>query len=128
MSSENPIKRNRGGQPGNKNAKGNKGNRTQNRHRFAAGNKLSKGAPIGNTNARKRKTLRGYVAQQYGNITEVSAWLLEHGSELDALPDDEGRDAALYKAMRDDIQLDTVNAESVLTPDDSFPDNRDQAA
>lgn len=46
-------KLNRGAQPGNKNAAGNRGNQTKNRHRFEKFNKLG-GAPVGNQNARKK--------------------------------------------------------------------------
>lgn len=101
MAEETPTKRRRGGQSGNQNSKKNRGNKTQRRHRFAEGNNLG-GAPLGNKNARKRRSPT-HVAflQQFGYDPEAAQWIEDHAEVLDAagLRDDDERDRATFDAF-----------------------------
>jgi hypothetical protein len=61
-----PTKRKRGGQPGNRG----------NRHaRGKIGNRGGKGAPEGNQNARKKRTLTIELRKDYAKFPEVLAWI-----------------------------------------------------
>lgn len=99
MRSENSIKRARGGQPGNRNAKGNRGNPSPRRN---FGNRGG-GAAIGNQNARRRlNNPMEFLLREYSHSVEAIAWLREHAAELSQadFTDDDMRDAALYAAFR----------------------------
>lgn len=92
------MKRRRGGQPGNQNAKGNCGNR---RARGKPGNRGG-GAPAGNQNARRRsKTVLEFLRREYRHLPEADVWLLQNAEALNRanLHDDEQRDAALFAAF-----------------------------
>ncbi|MDQ3746161.1 MAG: hypothetical protein M3444_17440, partial [Acidobacteriota bacterium] len=79
MNDGTPIKRRRGAQPGNQNAKGNRGNP---RPRRNYGNRGGKGACAGNQYARaKARSLAHALLAEYGYIDEARAWL-ESNSEL----------------------------------------------
>ena len=98
MTAELPAKRRRGAQPGNQNAKGKGGNRTERRHRFARGNRLG-GAPLGNQNARKdRAPLHSTLLEQFKRDPEAVAWIKANAAKRDeaAFKDDDERDRALY--------------------------------
>lgn len=73
------TKRKRGGQPGNKNARGNCGNRFA---RGKAGNRGGKGAPLGNQFARKLRTLADALFRDYANVPEARAWLAANETTL----------------------------------------------
>jgi hypothetical protein len=95
MSSHSATKRRRGGQPGNKNAKGNRGNPNP---RPNYGNRGG-GAPRGNQNARKRPTeSHKILLKEYAPIEEAAEWIRAHSDDLqDAVfTDDDCRDRALY--------------------------------
>ena len=100
MAEETPAKR-RGGQPGNQNARKNRGNKTERRHRFARGNRLG-GAPLGNQNARTEpKSKHQIVLNDYRDQPEAAEWIREHAAELDdaTFTGDEERDRALFAAI-----------------------------
>lgn len=79
MSSNIHTKSRRGAQPGNQNAKGNRGNQ---RPRPNYGNRGGKGAPKGNQYARsKARTLGHVLFAEYQSIAEARVWL-EANSEL----------------------------------------------
>ena len=83
MSEPLPIKRRRGGQPGNHNAKNNKGNSTPRRN---LGNRGGRGAPKGNQFARKPCRLASAILlEDYQNDAEALRWIEEHRSLLDSL-------------------------------------------
>jgi hypothetical protein len=98
MTTEIPAKRRRGGQPGNQNAKSNRGNRTERRHRFAKGNRLG-GAPLRNQNARRKsKKKHEIVLADYSHDREAAGWIKDHAAELDnaTFSADNERDRALF--------------------------------
>jgi hypothetical protein len=98
MTTEYPAKRRRGGQPGNQNAKKNRGNKTERRHCFAKGNHLG-GAPFGNQNARrKRQKKHEIVLADYRDTPEAADWIKDHAAELDdaEFTADNERDRALF--------------------------------
>lgn len=75
-----PIKRRRGAQPGNQNAKGNRGNP---RPRPNYGNRGGKGAPAGNQYARaKVRSLAQVLLAEYWHIDEARAWLEANSDQL----------------------------------------------
>jgi hypothetical protein len=91
-----PAKRRRGGQPGNQNAKGNRGNPNP---RPNYGNRGGRGAPRGNQNARKRPSPpHEILLQQYRDDQEAAEWIKAHSAELcdPSFTDDDHRDRALY--------------------------------
>jgi hypothetical protein len=74
------ITRRRGGQPGNQNAKGNRGNPHPRANR---GNRGGHGAPEGNQYARKAPpTLDQSLLAEYGREPQVAAWIVAHAAEL----------------------------------------------
>ncbi len=92
------FKRRRGGQAGNRNAVGNRGNP---RPRRNVGNRGG-GAPAGNQNARRwPKSGLDCLLREYGNSPEALAWLRQHAAELRAalFAGDHQRDPALYAAF-----------------------------
>jgi len=91
------IKRSRGGQPGNHNAKNNKGNSNPRRN---LGNRGGKGAPEGNQYARKPCRLASArLFEDYKNDAEALRWIEEHRTLLDSVKlDDEKR---VDRATRD---------------------------
>jgi hypothetical protein len=100
VTAEIPIKRKRGGQPGNRNAKHNRGNRTSNRHRFAPGNRLGS-APLGNQNAHRQPKAPHFVLlEEYKHQPEATAWIEDHAKELDEahFTADEHHDRATFFA------------------------------
>jgi hypothetical protein len=83
MSEPVPVKRRRGGQPGNQNAKQNRGN-TKPRPNF--GNRGGNGAPKGNQFARKPCRLASVILfEDYQNNAEARGWIEAHRAQLDAL-------------------------------------------
>ncbi len=97
MQSQSLTKRKRGGQPGNRNARGNRGNP---RPRLNFGNRGG-GAPLGNQNARRwPKGVLETMLRDYADLPEASAWLRAHADELcqTICTDDNQRDAALFAA------------------------------
>ncbi len=97
MQTEISFKRKRGGQPGNRNAVGNRGNRNA---RGKPGNRGG-GAPIGNQNARKRpKSPLESLYREYGHCPEAVEWLRRHAADLERadFTSDDQRDAATYAA------------------------------
>src|SRR5690242_7808927 len=83
MSEPVPVKRRRGGQPGNRNAKYNRGNP---RPRRNFGNRGGKGAPKGNDFARKpRRVASAILFEDYKNDSEALRWIEEHRAQLDSL-------------------------------------------
>lgn len=86
-----PAKRRRGAQPGNQNAKGNRGNPSPRRN---LGNRGGIGASIGNQNARKRPRGVAALLLEYRNDREAREWLEANQSALASLPESEvGTDA-----------------------------------
>jgi hypothetical protein len=87
-------KRHRGGQPGNQNAKGNRGN-TRPRSSFRA---RRGGAPLGNKNACKRRTLASELLREYAHVPEARAWVEAHLVSLRAVnaQGEEQRDRPLH--------------------------------
>lgn len=99
MRTEIVFKRKRGGQPGNRNAVGNRGNV---RARGKFGNRGG-GAPVGNQNARRRpKAALEFLKRDYAHSREAIEWLQRHAGELSEVnfTDDDQRDAALFAAFR----------------------------
>ena len=93
------TKRRRGGQPGNKNAHGNRGNLCPCPN---FGNRGG-GAPLGNANARKqRRAPHLIILDDYRNDAEAAAWILAHADQLReaAFAGDDERDRALYDGYR----------------------------
>ncbi len=77
------VNRRRGGQPGNQNAKSNRGN-PQPRRNF--GNRGGRGAPMGNEFARKpRRVSSAILFEDYKNDSEALRWIEEHRAQLDSL-------------------------------------------
>jgi len=98
MTDQIPAKRRRGGQPGNQNALGNRGNRTPRRNRIGRGG----GAPFGNQNAQKKpKAPHVAVLQDYKDDPEAVAWITANSARLDEghFTADDQRDAALYSGF-----------------------------
>lgn len=92
-----PIKRRRGGQPGNKNAKHNSGNRNPRRN---WGNRGGKGASKGNQFACKpHRSVSVILSEDYKHDFEALQWIAAHSAVLDALNiQDEKR---VERAIRD---------------------------
>jgi len=83
MSEPVSIKRRRGAQPGNQNAKHNRGNRTPRRN---FGNRGGQGAPKGNQYARKPdRSASAILFEDYQNDSEARRWIEEHRALLDCL-------------------------------------------
>jgi hypothetical protein len=78
-----PAKRRRGGQPGNQNAQGNRGNL---RPRRNFGNRGGKGAPTANQYARRRpRNLQAILLAEYQNNREAREWIEANRDALDGL-------------------------------------------
>lgn len=91
MAENTPTKRRRGAQPGNQNAKGNRGNP---RPRLNCGNRGGNGAPIGNRYALKRPHGLGALMLEYRNNREAREWLEANREKLSTVIDSEvGTDA-----------------------------------
>lgn len=91
-------KRRRGGQPGNRNAVGNRGNHNA---RGRPGNRGG-GAPVGNQNARRRsKSPLEILKLEYAHSAEALEWIERHAVEIStaAFTGDDQRDAAMYAAF-----------------------------
>ena len=85
------VKRRRGAQPGNQNAKGNRGN---SRPRRNYGNGGGSGAPVGNQLARRRPlNLGAALLPEYAHDPEARAWIEAHFELLQTLPDESARPA-----------------------------------
>ena len=83
MSEPVPIKRRRGAQPGNRNAKHNRGNPNPPRN---FGNRGGKGAPKGNQFACKPNRLASAILfEDYQNNSEALRWIEAHRAQLDSL-------------------------------------------
>ena len=83
MSEPVPAKRRRGAQPGNQNAKNNRGNLNP---RPNLGNRGGKGAPKGNQFARKPCRLASAILiDDYKNDPEARSWIEQHREQLDSL-------------------------------------------
>jgi hypothetical protein len=98
MQSQSLKMRKRGGQPGNRNAVGNRGNP---RPRRNFGNRGG-GGPVGNQNARRwPKGALAAMLREYADSAEASAWLRANAEELSQtdFTDDNQRDAALFAAF-----------------------------
>jgi len=98
MAHNTPTKRRRGGQPGNQNAKNNRGNRTTRRHSFEHANRLG-GAPFDNQNARKRPAApHAILLEDYKDQPEAAAWIEAHKEDLKdaSFTVDDQRDRAVY--------------------------------
>lgn len=90
MTNNIPVKR-RGAQPGNQNAKGNRGNSHPRRN---YGNRGGSGAPSGNQLARRRPlNLGATLLPEYGHDPEARAWIEAHFELLQALPNESARPA-----------------------------------
>src|SRR5437764_14351186 len=77
------IKRSRGGQPGNHNAKSNKGNSNPRRN---LANRGGKGAPERNQYARKPCRLASAILfEDYKNDAVALRWIEEHRTRLDSV-------------------------------------------
>jgi hypothetical protein len=91
MTDNTPAKRGRGAQPGNQNAKGNRGN---SRPRRNVGNRGGKGAPRGNQYTRKRPRGLAAMLLEYRNDSEAREWIEANRDVLESLTeDDSGTDA-----------------------------------
>ncbi len=83
MSEPVPIKRRRGGQPGNQNAKNNRGNPNPHRN---FGNRGGRGALKGNQFACKPcRSASAILFEDYKNDSEARNWIEEHRALLDSL-------------------------------------------
>lgn len=83
-----PVKR-RGAQPGNQNAKGNRGNNNPRRN---YGNRGGAGAPAGNQFARRRPlNLGAALLPEYAHEAEARAWIEAHFELLQTVPDESAR-------------------------------------
>jgi hypothetical protein len=90
--------RSRGAQPGNQNAKGNRGNPNPRRNYSNRG-----GAPRGNHNAcKKPQTLLVTLLQEYRHLHEAEAWIKAHAHKLRNVVchAEDARDRALYDGAR----------------------------
>lgn len=86
----------RGGQPGNHNARGNRGGAPRG-NKNALGNRG--GAPRGNRNAcKKLKAPHLILLEDYEHCPEAAAWIEAHADALDEaiFTDDDHRDRALF--------------------------------
>ncbi len=95
-----PAKRRRGGQPGNQNAKSNRGNSNPRRN---VGNRGGKGAPLGNQYANKKKCTPDVILlRDYQHNLEAVEWIKANASKLRdaAFTEDDHRDRALYDCYR----------------------------
>lgn len=83
MSEPVSTRRHRGGQPGNQNAKNNRGNP---RPRPNFGNRGGKGAPKGNKFARKAcRRASAILTDDYKNDADACAWIEQHVTQLDSV-------------------------------------------
>jgi hypothetical protein len=124
-----PTKRRRGGQPGNQNAKGNRGNSKPSRN---FGNRGGRGAPIGNQNACKPPCSPDAVLlRDYQHNPAALEWIKANLSALRdaAFTDDDRRDQAIYDCYRgltpealalsgQEYRLNLFSVLSVETPED----------
>lgn len=101
-----PTKRRRGAQPGNQNAKGNRGNPCP---RLNRGNRGGTGAPIGNRYALKRPRGLGALMLEYRNNREAREWLEANSDRLATVIDSEATDAVDI-AVHTRITPDTIAA------------------
>jgi hypothetical protein len=88
-----PSPRRRGGQPGNCNARNNRGNR------FAHGKRGNRGggAPFANQNARReRNSLDQTLLSEYQHIPDAVEWLERHSQEIREAVEEFGPDRASY--------------------------------
>lgn len=93
MTQDFPAKRCRGGQPGNKNAKGNRGNH----HPFRNYGNRGGGAPLNNQNAcQKRLGFYESFLQEYQHIPEAVEWINLHSAELRDFTVNNSQDRAIY--------------------------------
>jgi hypothetical protein len=89
MTPETPTKRGRGGQPGNQNAKGNRGNLSA-RGKFR--NRGGTGAPRGNQFARKHRTLDIELLKEFQHCPDALAWIESNAGRLrDIVVSDDSR-------------------------------------
>ena len=87
------LQRRRGGQPGNCNARNNRGNR------FARGRRGNRGggAPLGNQNARReRDFLDQALLSEYQHIPAAVEWLERHSREIREAAEEFASDRASY--------------------------------
>jgi hypothetical protein len=86
MTDETSVKRRRGAQRGNQNAKGNRGNSHPRRN---YGNRGGAGAPERNQFARRRPlTLGAALLSEYAHDVQARAWIEEHFELLKSVPDE----------------------------------------
>jgi hypothetical protein len=97
------TKRTRGGQPGNRNSKGNRCNCNA---RGIIGNSGGKGASFGNQYALKLRTLATELFRDYANNAEVLIWLEQNREDLAKV--EIRSDVVLDKAMFKGISLDRL--------------------
>jgi hypothetical protein len=91
-----PTKRRRGGQPGNQNAKGNRGNSHPRRNFKNRGG----GAPIGNQNAsRPPVTLTQLLLHAYGGHPEAVKWIRANEHELSKVSAEFSKRDILFRAL-----------------------------
>ncbi len=90
MTESTPANRRRGAQPGNKNARGNRGNP---RPRPNYGNRGGKGAPTGNTYALKRPRGVHALLLEYKGNREAQEWLQANRDQLASVITDGATDA-----------------------------------
>ena len=93
-----PLKKRRGGQPGNRNSAGNRGN--QNARGFR-GNRGGFGASAGNQNARKKRTLETELIREYADNPQILAWIKANREVLSVveLRSDVALDQAMFKGL-----------------------------
>jgi hypothetical protein len=104
-----PLKRRRGGQHGNQNAKGNRGNPHP---RPNYGNRGGRGAPRGNQYARRKPLLPHEIFIR--DYPEFQEWFLNHAAEVNtaSITLDDQRDPALYSAHKG-LTLDRIVEEGL---------------
>jgi hypothetical protein len=91
MNDDTSVKRRRGAQRGNQNAKGNRGNSHPRRN---YGNRGGFGAPVGNLFARRRPlNLAAAMLPEYAHDAEARAWIEAHFELLQTLPDESSESA-----------------------------------
>lgn len=105
MSEGTLAQRRRGGQPGNKNSKGNRGN-SHPRRNF--GNRGGSGAAAGNQYARKRaRGLHAALLNDYQNNPEARAWIESQREVLAGLAGDatdtDAVDIAIHQGFNPDV-------------------------
>ena len=101
-------KRKRGAQPGNQNAKGNRGNPNPRRN---FGNKGGTGAKPGNQYARKKPKPKAVILlKEYRLEPEATAWIEANADKLNdaCFTDDDQRDAALYYSSAYGVTPETI--------------------